>query len=100
MNANKVVTSAVVGTALVVFASDVQRGNGVPSPQVWIGLAALFIMLGVVADYMPQVAVPLALLIFFAVLGSRGEQLLNGLIRATRKRRLRVVQGGGGKNVG
>lgn len=94
MNNRALVIATIVGTGSIVLLSDLQRGKGVPDPSTWIALAALYLMLGFAIDLAPAVAVPVALIVFAAVVFSRGEPLLTGLTRSIKKRKFTIHEGG------
>lgn len=90
----RIVVATIVGTSAIVLLSDLQSGKGIPEPQTWIALGALYMLLGLTYDFAPELATPMALIIFFAVVGTKGAPLLKSLDRSIKKRKFTVHDGG------
>lgn len=102
-----IVTWALIGTGAVVVFNKASSGEW-PSPQIFLALASLFVILGFLSDVAPMIAGPLAVLVFLAVLLSNGgktfESLAGGIANRRPRRQkygvrrstanLRLVKGG------
>ena len=74
-----------VGSLLVIVISSAAKGKW-PSGVQWLGFLFLFAGLTFMADVVPEVGVPLALLVFFAILLGLGGDALDAITGSFRKR--------------
>lgn len=75
---NKLVTWSLAATAIVILVSRAQRGEW-PDPRTFIALGVLYVILGFAAELAPQLAGPMAILVFVAVLLSQGAAAFDGV---------------------
>lgn len=78
MDAGRTIGVAMLGTAALVTVDQIRKGES-PRPRDYIGAAAAYMILSVLAEPVPQVAAPMAVLVFVATLFARGP----GILRAT-----------------
>lgn len=71
---NKTLTP-LVGTGIVVVLDDVLNKGRAPAPTTFIGLGFVGVVLSLIDESAPQVAIPLAWLVFLSVLLTRGVSL-------------------------
>lgn len=83
MNAGKAVTISMLVSGSVVTLDAVSKGS-FPTPQVFISLLAIWFVLGILADTVPQLAGPLAVVVLLVVLLERGDRVIGALIRKTK----------------
>lgn len=98
LTAKKMVTFSLAATGAVVVVNRAASGE-FPSPRIFIALGVIYVILGFAAEFAPQIAGPMALLVFLAVLFSDGGTALEGIARSIgkeqRKKRFRLIRGGG-----
>lgn len=84
------------GTLLLVVIDDITSGE-IPKPRAFIGWAFVVIVLAMLSDPAPEIAIPLAWLVFIAVLVVRGVRVF---ARFTGKPVAKKPTGGGGQFAG
>jgi hypothetical protein len=75
---NKLVTWSLAATGIVILVSRAQRGEW-PDPRTFIALAVVYVILGFAAEVAPQLAGPMAVLVFVAVLLTQGSAAFDGI---------------------
>lgn len=78
MDARRTITYSMIGSALLIGSDDIANGH-FPAPSKFISLIFLTIILTVMAGFIPEVAGPLALLVFVAVLLTKGSNVFKKL---------------------
>jgi membrane-associated HD superfamily phosphohydrolase len=81
-DAKKIVVLSLIATGTVVVLHAVVKQHEFPSPRIFIGGAIMFVILGFVAEFAPQVAAPFAVLVFLAVLLTDGGTALEATTAA------------------
>jgi hypothetical protein len=77
---NKLVTWSLAATGIVILVSRAQRGEW-PDPRTFIALAVVYVILGFASEIAPQLAGPMAILVFVAVLMTQGASAFEGVTR-------------------
>lgn len=83
MNASKAVTVSMLVTGTVVTIDAVSEGS-FPTPQVFIALFAIWFVLGILADTIPQMAGPLAVIAALVVVLERGDKVIGAVVKKTK----------------
>jgi hypothetical protein len=82
------VTTALVGSLLVVGVAQVKGSGSALDPRPFIATFGVFIVVGFIAEANPALGRMLALLAFVAILLARGEDALTGLLGTTTQGRV------------
>lgn len=74
-NPRQLVTLSLIVTGVLTTVDELISGR-IPAPRAYIGLVAMFIMLLLLAQIVPQIAAPLAMLLLVVALLQRGPRVL------------------------
>jgi len=95
--AKRAVIWSLAGSGTIVVVEKAVHGEW-PSPKIFLAGAVLFVILGFAAEFAPQIAAPFAVLVFLAILLSKGGTALGGVSKAVNKSRVKstmtVIPGG------
>ncbi len=89
------VMASLVGSIAVVAIGSIAQGKA-PSGRRFLALLFVFAGIAFASEVMPQIAGPLALLVFLTILLALGKPALEGIQATTRRKNMKLVTVKGG----